>query len=173
MEWNYEEGKDLAREAWTINASIVLDSLYGKLSALKLKISDGWGGCHESAYRQHSQERSFPSILQPDHCYVHFGCPVRTTPMVNAIRDYDKSFSCPAARMEAWFQRVSLGLHSSRQHVGGEHVPKESQQPVIDGLEEACHCFLGTVCWMSETDGVLIWRDFLRPVRCEFLRVKT
>lgn len=99
-----EDSKDLAREAWIMNATIVLDSLYGKLSALKLKISNGWGGCHESAYRQHSQERGFPSILQPDHCYIHFGCPVRTTSTVNAIRDYDMSFSCPEARMEAWFQ---------------------------------------------------------------------
>lgn len=81
-----KKSKDLAGEAWIMNATMVLDPLYGKLSTLELKISHGSGGCDKSAYRKYSQERGFPSILQPDHCYVHFGCPVRTMPMVNATQ---------------------------------------------------------------------------------------
>lgn len=80
---------------------MLLYSLYGKLSALELKVSESEASCDESAYRKHSQERSFSSILQPDHCYVHFGCPVRTTPMVNGIRDYGMNFSCPEAGTES------------------------------------------------------------------------
>lgn len=83
-----------------MDATLVLDSLYGKLSALKLKISDGSDGCDQSAYRKHSQERGFTSILQPDHCYVHLGGPVHTTSTVNVTRDHKTSFSGPEAQME-------------------------------------------------------------------------
>lgn len=87
-------------------------------------ISDGWGEFDESAYRKHSQEGSFPSILQADHCYIHFGCPMRSTPMVNASPGDMMSFSCPVAHTGSRVTRICVVLRSIRRQLRGDTYQK-------------------------------------------------
>lgn len=60
-------------------------------------------------------------------------------------------------------ERVRSRYVQSDSIIRGGHVPKESQQPVIDGLEEACH-YCGKRDGRESSLSLLMFRDTLRPV---------
>lgn len=66
-----------------------------------------------TTYGQDTQKGGFASILQADHGYVHFGCPAR-------------------GQLEYPRRRTKDGTKRGC-------IPEETQEPVIDALEEAGH----------------------------------
>lgn len=73
----------LENEPWFADATMGWTYSIVNSPPWKCKISDGKDGHNQSAYREHSQERRLSSILQANHGYIHFGCPIHRKATVN------------------------------------------------------------------------------------------
>ena len=91
------------------------------------------------AYREHTQQRRLPCILQSDHGYVHLCCPVR---IIHTSTSFEVQHDYTASRHMYWGlidERAITAQQAHDRDTPVKDLPEQPQKPVIDLLEYAGH----------------------------------